>query len=423
MTAAILIAVLVAVMGGLYFAFGRSAPQLRAAPEKDEKKPLRARPGAPPPPPTSKPTTTADAPAVPKPPTPGQSLQATPTPAQPASRRTSKRDVAGLKKGLAATRGGFIARLTALFTGKKEIDPSILEEIEEVLLTSDVGVKTTQTILERLRDALAKNELSDSDAVWRALRAEASRILTASEHGGGLRLDQKPTVVLMVGVNGVGKTTTIGKLATKLKSEKKQVMLAAGDTFRAAAVQQLQVWGERTGSPVVRGKDGSDPGAVAFDATTKAIADTSCDVLFVDTAGRLHTKAPLMDEIKKVKKSIAKALDGAPHETLLVLDATTGQNALNQAALFKDALDLTGIVLTKLDGTAKGGIVLAIADVLQIPVRYVGLGERAEDLREFYPDEFVEALFARGGDDEESAAATAATTPPTSGDGDRAESA
>ncbi|MEO8876554.1 MAG: signal recognition particle-docking protein FtsY, partial [Polyangiaceae bacterium] len=315
-------------------------------------------------------------------------------------------------KGLAATRGGFIARLTALFSGKKEIDPSILEEIEEVLLTSDVGVKTTQTILERLRDALAKNELSDSDAVWRALRAEATRILTASEHGGGLRLDQKPTVVLMVGVNGVGKTTTIGKLATKLKAEKKQVMLAAGDTFRAAAVQQLQVWGERTESPVVRGKDGSDPGAVAFDATTKAAA-AKCDVLFVDTAGRLHTKAPLMDEIKKVKKSIDKAMAGAPHETLLVLDATTGQNALNQAAMFKDALDLTGIVLTKLDGTAKGGIVLAIADALQIPVRYVGLGERAEDLREFYPDEFVEALFSR----EEDAA------PAISSDGQHAESA
>jgi fused signal recognition particle receptor len=393
MTAVILIVLGLVIAGGLYFAFGRGTPKLPAPPESDTKKRIGA---PPPPPPKSK--GGADH-AVPKPPLPGTALQSYPPaapPREPASRRTSKRDVAGLKKGLAATRGGFIARLTALFTGKKEIDPSILEEIEEVLLTSDVGVKTTQTILERLRDALAKNELNDSDAVWSALRAEASRILAASEvGGGGLRLDQKPTVVLMVGVNGVGKTTTIGKLATKLKADKKQVMLAAGDTFRAAAVQQLEVWGERTGAPVVRGKDGSDPGAVAFDATTKALADKSCDVLMVDTAGRLHTKAPLMDEIKKVKKSIDKALPGAPHETLLVLDATTGQNALNQAAMFKDAVDLTGIVLTKLDGTAKGGIVLAIADALQIPVRYVGLGERAEDLREFYPDEFVEALFSR----------------------------
>jgi fused signal recognition particle receptor len=412
-----LIAFAVAALLGLYFAFGRGAPKLPAPPESDEEQPRLAKGKAPPPPPP-KATSAADGHAVPKPPLPGTALQSyPPAPPEPASRRTSKRDVAGLKKGLAATRGGFIARLTALFTGKKEIDPSILEEIEEVLLTSDVGVKTTQAILERLRDALAKNELGDSDAVWRALRAEASRILAASEvGGGGLRLTNKPTVVLMVGVNGVGKTTTIGKLATKLKAEKKQVMLAAGDTFRAAAVQQLQVWGERTESPVVRGKDGGDPGAVAFDATTKAIADKSIDVLMIDTAGRLHTKAPLMDEIKKVKKSIDKALPGAPHETLLVLDATTGQNALNQAAMFKDALDLTGIVLTKLDGTAKGGIVLAIADALQIPVRYVGLGERAEDLREFYPDEFVEALFSR--EQEEDPA-----SPAISPDGQHAESA
>ncbi len=408
----VLIAIAIAAALGLFFVFGRgkTTPQLDAKPDDAAKK---TRIGAPPLPP---PRPGVDARAVPKPPKPGEALQSYPPPAPPpapASRRTSKADVAGLKKGLAATRGGFIARLTALFTGKKEIDPSILEEIEEVLLTSDVGVKTTQTILERLRDALAKNELNDSDAVWRALRAEASRILMASDAGGGgLRIDQKPTVVLMVGVNGVGKTTTIGKLATKLKADKKQVMLAAGDTFRAAAVQQLQVWGERTGSAVVRGKDGSDPGAVAFDATSKA-ASEKCDVLFVDTAGRLHTKAPLMDEIKKVKKSIDKAMAGAPHETLLVLDATTGQNALNQAAMFKEALDLTGIVLTKLDGTAKGGIVLAIADALQIPVRYVGLGERAEDLREFYADEFVEALFSR----EEEAA------PAISADGQRAESA
>jgi fused signal recognition particle receptor len=314
----------------------------------------------------------------------------------------AKKDIAGLRKGLAATRGGFIARLTALFTGKKEIDPAILEQIEEVMLTSDVGVKTTQAILERLREQLQKNELADTDAVWAALRAEATRILTLDGATGSLRLSAKPTVVLMVGVNGVGKTTTIGKLATKYTADDKQVMLGAGDTFRAAAVQQLEVWGKRVGAVVIRGKEGADPGAVAFDATTKA-KEATADLLFIDTAGRLHTKSPLMDEIKKVRKTIAKAMDGAPHETLLVLDATTGQNALNQAAMFKDALDLTGIILTKLDGTAKGGIVLGICDELKIPVRYIGLGERAEDLREFHAEEFVEALFGKG--DDEAAAA------------------
>lgn len=319
---------------------------------------------------------------------------------QPSQRTPSKKDVAGLRKGLAATRGGFIARLTALFTDKKEIDPAILEQMEEVMLSSDVGVKTTQAILARLRESLEKNELADADAVWAALRSEATRILTVE--GGPIRFSSKPTVVLMVGVNGVGKTTTIGKLATKYKAANKKVMLAAGDTFRAAAVQQLEVWGKRVEAEVVRGKDGADPGSVAFDATNKA-KEAGADVLFVDTAGRLHTKSPLMDEIKKVRKTIAKAMEGAPHETLLVLDATTGQNALTQAAMFKEALDLTGIVLTKLDGTAKGGIVLGICDELKVPVRYIGLGERAEDLREFHVEEFVEALFGKS--DDEAAAA------------------
>jgi fused signal recognition particle receptor len=315
----------------------------------------------------------------------------------------SKKDVAGLRKGLAATRGGFMARLKALFTGKKEIDPAILEQMEEIMISSDVGVKTTQSILERLRDKLAKNELADSDAVWAALRAEATRILDIPQPGpAGRDSKQKPMVVLMVGVNGVGKTTTIGKLATKWNSEGKKVVLAAGDTFRAAAVQQLEVWGKRVGAEVVKGKEGADPGAVAFEATKKA-AEVGADVLLVDTAGRLHTKVNLMDEIKKVKRTIAKAMDGAPHETLLVLDATTGQNALTQAALFKEALELTGLILTKLDGTAKGGVVLGVCDELKVPVRYIGLGERAEDLREFVAVDFVEALFGR--DDDEAAAA------------------
>jgi fused signal recognition particle receptor len=318
-----------------------------------------------------------------------------PAPSVPAPRK----DVAGLRKGLAATRGGFIARLTSLFQGKKEIDPAILEQVEEVMLASDVGPKTTHAILERLRESLARNELKDSDAVWSALRAEASRILGIG--GGAIRSSTQPTVVLLVGVNGVGKTTTIGKLATRFHAAGKKVVLAAGDTFRAAAVQQLEVWGKRVGADVVKGKEGADPGAVAFDATTKA-REAGADLLLVDTAGRLHTKVPLMDEIKKVRKTIGKAMEGAPHETLLVLDATTGQNALTQAAMFKEALDLTGIVLTKLDGTAKGGIVLGICDELKVPVRYIGLGERADDLREFQADDFVEALFGAG---EEEAAA------------------
>jgi fused signal recognition particle receptor len=360
------------------------------AAREPERKPASERPAA------TAPGKSSEPPAAAPSPSHGPSQPAPAGPSAPAS----KRDLAGLRKGLAATRGGFIARLSALFQGKKELDPAILQQVEEVMLASDVGPKTTQAILERLRDSLAKNELADSDAVWAALRAEATRILGIG--GGAIRASGKPTVVLMVGVNGAGKTTTIGKLATRYNGAGKKVVLAAGDTFRAAAVQQLEVWGKRVGSEVVKGKEGADPGAVAFDATNKA-KEQGADLLLVDTAGRLHTKIPLMDEIKKVRKTIAKAMDGAPHETLLVIDATTGQNALAQASLFKEALDLTGIVLTKLDGTAKGGIVLGICDELKVPVRYVGLGERAEDLREFHAEDFVEALFGKG--EEESAAA------------------
>jgi fused signal recognition particle receptor len=384
----------------LYFAFVRKRPELPGTPvepskltspeaaERAAQKTKQLAPASKPPPPPA-------ATKAPEPVVPVVSTDVLPVSERPA-KALSKKDVAGIRKGLAATRGGFIARLTALFTGKKEIDPSILEELEEVMLSSDVGVKTTQAILERLRDRLAKNELADADAVWSALRAEATRILSVG--GGALKDAGKPTVVLMVGVNGVGKTTSIGKLGTRYTNEGKKVLLAAGDTFRAAAVQQLEVWGKRIGVDVVKGKEGADPGAVAFEATTKA-KEAGADLLLVDTAGRLHTKAPLMDEIKKVRKTIAKAMEGAPHETLLVLDATTGQNALTQAALFKEAVDLTGIILTKLDGTAKGGIVLGICDELKVPVRYIGLGERAEDLREFQVDEFVEALFGREGDE------------------------
>lgn len=299
-------------------------------------------------------------------------------------------DPATVRRGLARTRGGMIARLNDLLRGRKVVDPSLLSEIEEVLLTSDVGVKTSQKLIQRLHERLERNELDDNEKVWAALGSEARAILG---EGGRLKLRNKPTVVLMVGVNGSGKTTTIGKLASKLKAQGKNVVLGAGDTFRAAAVQQLEVWGEREGATVVKGKEGADPGAVLFDAITKA-KEIGADVVLADTAGRLQNKTNLMDELAKIRRTVSKALDGAPHETLLVLDSTNGQNAIQQARLFMETIPLTGIVLTKLDGTAKGGVILAIADELNLPVRYIGIGERAADLREFDPGEFVEALFA-----------------------------
>ncbi len=318
-----------------------------------------------------------------------------------ATKRT--RDVAGLRKGLGKSRAteGFFGRLAKLITGRREIDPNIVDEMEEVLITSDVGVKTTEAILERLREGMRSKELNDSDKVWAALRQEAVRILRVGD--GGMPLRSKPTVVLMVGVNGSGKTTTIGKMATQLKADGRKVLLAAGDTFRAAAVQQLQVWGDRVGCDVVKGKDGADPGAVIFDAIRQA-SEANADVVLADTAGRLHTKTNLMEELKKVARTMGKAMEGAPHEILLVIDATNGQNALAQSRQFAEAMPLSGIVLTKLDGTAKGGVVLGICDELKVPVRYIGIGERADDLRPFDAEEFVEALLGSADSEENEAA-------------------
>jgi fused signal recognition particle receptor len=308
------------------------------------------------------------------------------------------RDVRSLRRGLSKSREseGFFGRLRALFTGKKELSPDLAAQIEEILITSDVGVETTAALLERVKATLAKSDLSDPEIVWSELRAECLKILESSA-SGPLELRASPTVVLMVGVNGAGKTTTIGKLATKLSGSGKKCVLAAGDTFRAAAVQQLVVWGERVGCEVVRGKDGADPGSVVFDAIKKA-QEIGADVVLADTAGRLHTKSNLMSEMKKIAKTAEKALPGAPHEILLVVDSTNGQNAFAQAKEFKEALPLTGIVLTKLDGTAKGGVVLGVANGLRVPVRYVGLGERPDDLHEFSPEDFVEALLGRESD-------------------------
>ena len=331
-------------------------------------------------------------------PTPPRASQPPPRPPAPPTRTPARapRDIEGLRRGLSKARAseGFFGRLRSLFSGKKELNPDIASELEEVLLSSDVGSETSALLLGRVKEVLSQGELADPDKVWEALRAEAERIVTVEGITGPLELSHKPTVVLLVGVNGAGKTTTIGKLATKLQASGKKCVLAAGDTFRAAAVQQLVVWGDRIGCEVVRGKDGADPGSVVFDAIKKA-QETGVDVVLADTAGRLHTKSNLMAEMKKIAKTAEKALPGAPHEILLVIDATNGQNALAQAKEFKEALPLTGIVLTKLDGTAKGGVVLGIANALRLPVRFVGLGERPDDLHEFAPADFVEALLGR----------------------------
>ncbi len=304
-----------------------------------------------------------------------------------------KETVAALKKGLAETRGGFIARLAQLFGRKKEIDPALLEEIQQVLITADLGPHASEKMLARLRERLDRRELANEDAVWKALADDARAILGAK--AGPLSFAPSgPTLILIVGVNGVGKTTTIGKLASRFQSEGKKVVLAAGDTFRAAAVTQLEVWGRRVGCPVVKGKERADPGSVIFDAI-KTARDTGADVVLADTAGRLHTKSNLMEEIKKVVRTAEKALERNVDHVLLVLDATTGQNAIQQAQIFKEAIAVSGIVLTKLDGTAKGGVVLGIVDEHGVPVRFVGIGERVEDLREFDPELFVTALFEK----------------------------
>jgi fused signal recognition particle receptor len=302
-----------------------------------------------------------------------------------------------LAEGLAKTRGGFMARLNALVGASKELDEAALAELEEILFSADVGVRTATKLLESVRERLKRKELSDLSRVKAALREEIERILSlgqadgAAGHGG-LPDAPPPQVVMVVGVNGTGKTTTIGKLAAKLKAAGKSVILGAGDTFRAAAGEQLDVWADRAGVPMVRGKDGSDPGAVLFDAVTRAKAE-KIGVVLCDTAGRLHTKSNLMEELKRLKRTLAKAHEGSPQEVLLVVDATTGQNAIQQARQFHESLGVTGFVLTKLDGTAKGGVIIGICDELKIPVRYVGIGEKVADLKEFNPHEFVDALF------------------------------
>ncbi len=296
-----------------------------------------------------------------------------------------------LAEGLAKTRGGFMASLNSFLGRTRVVDESVLGELEEVLFSADIGVKTATGLLEFARQKVKAKDLADAEKLKVAIRGEVERIVALPD-GASAPPVQKPFVVMVVGVNGSGKTTTIGKLAAQRVSQGQKVLLAAGDTFRAAATEQLEVWGQRAGAPVVKGKEGSDPGAVVFDALKKGQVE-GYDLVLCDTAGRLHTKAPLMEELKRVKRVMDKALPGAPHQTLLVLDSTNGQNAIAQAREFHAALGVNGIVLTKLDGTAKGGVVIGICDELKVPVCYVGIGEAVGDLKPFEPREFVQALF------------------------------
>ncbi len=298
-----------------------------------------------------------------------------------------------LRERMARSRQGFVQQLDELFLGRKEIDPELLDELEEVLVMADMGVSTVQDIFEELRFQVKRRELTDPDALRTRLKASIENLFRKAEaEAGRIRWQPAPFVILVVGVNGVGKTTTIAKLAFQLKQEGKKVLLVAADTFRAAAVEQLETWGKRIGVPVISHKSGSDPSAVAFDGLEAAKA-RGMDVVIVDTAGRLHTQVNLMEELKKIKRVMGRKMKGAPHEVFLVLDATTGQNAISQARMFCDATEVTGICLTKLDGTAKGGIVASIAHDMKIPIRYIGIGEKMEDLRPFDAKEFVEALF------------------------------
>lgn len=296
-----------------------------------------------------------------------------------------------LKRGLSKTRDGLVGRIDTLVFGKKQIDADTLDELEEILITSDLGVATTAELIRSLELRLRRDELSDGEALKRALRDEI--LARLKRHAAPLDCGgSKPFVIMVVGVNGVGKTTTIGKLAARYTAEGQRVLLAAGDTFRAAATEQLLVWGERTGVEVIRHQAGADPAAVVFDACKAAVA-RKADVLIIDTAGRLHTKVNLMEELRKMYRVLGREIPGAPHETLLVLDAATGQNALAQARIFQETAGVSGIVLTKLDGTAKGGIVVAITSEFKLPIRFIGVGETMEDLRDFDPVEYVDALF------------------------------
>ncbi len=366
----------------------RSAFRAPLAPAKkpEPKKPEVAEPSAPAE--VKKPPQLAKAPA--KAPA-AKAKPATPPPEPP---RPAAPEAAGrtLREGLARTHDGFVKKLGLIFGGAKTIDDGLLGELEEALFSADIGVRTSQKLVERVHEALGKKELQDPQRVWGAMKRQITDMLKVEDRGFDLAR-AKPLVIMVVGVNGAGKTTTIGKLARTYADQGKRVLLAAGDTFRAAAVEQLEVWASRAGVPVVRGGERQDPSSVIFEAVKRAV-DEGFDVVIADTAGRLQAKKELMDELGKVHRVIGKAMPGAPHEVWLVLDSTNGQNAISQAKEFTQVVDVTGLVLTKLDGTAKGGVVIGICDEMRLPVRYIGIGEKVEDLRAFDAEAFAEALFA-----------------------------
>ncbi len=298
-----------------------------------------------------------------------------------------------LKKGLSKTHQGFVEKMDRLFLGKKTIDQDVLDELEGLLFEADLGVKTSGQLIEGVRQGLKRGELQEPQKVKEFIKQEILRVLESGEKPLSIDFSQtKPFVMMVVGVNGGGKTTTIGKIAHQYSSQGKKVLVGAADTFRAAAVEQLEIWANRVGADLIKQSKGSDPSAVAFDSIHAAKARET-DLVFIDTAGRLQTKVNLMEELKKIKRIVSRECPGAPHEILLVLDATTGQNAISQAKLFNEAIGVTGIALTKLDGTAKGGIIIGITEELKIPIRYVGVGEGVDDLKDFSAAEFVEALF------------------------------
>ncbi|WP_085720859.1 MULTISPECIES: signal recognition particle-docking protein FtsY [unclassified Pseudomonas] len=332
-------------------------------------------------------------PAIPERPAPEPAAPVTAAPVAVQAEQAKPGFFARLKQGLSKTSASIGEGMASLFLGKKVIDDDLLDEIETRLLTADVGVEATSTIVQNLTQKVARKQLADADALYKSLQEELAALLRPVEQPLVVQAQNKPYVILVVGVNGAGKTTTIGKLAKKLQLEGKKVMLAAGDTFRAAAVEQLQVWGERNQIPVIAQHTGADSASVIFDAVQAAKA-RGVDVLIADTAGRLHTKDNLMEELKKVRRVIGKLDAEAPHEVLLVLDAGTGQNAISQAKYFNQSVELTGLALTKLDGTAKGGVIFALAKQFKLPIRFIGVGEGIDDLRTFEAEPFVKALFA-----------------------------
>ncbi|AEG60002.1 signal recognition particle-docking protein FtsY [Desulforamulus ruminis] len=303
-----------------------------------------------------------------------------------------------LKESLTKTRESFVEKIDQVVTGRKGIDEELYEELEEVLIQADVGVNTAMTLVERVRKGVKARNVQEAYRLKDIFQEELEYLM--GEKISPIQLNPEgPTVIMVVGVNGVGKTTTIGKLAHNYKEQGKKVLLAAGDTFRAAAIDQLEIWAQRVGVDIIKHQEGSDPGAVAYDAV-HAARSRKADILLIDTAGRLHNKSNLMDELRKVYKVIARELPGAPHEVLLILDATTGQNALNQTKIFSEAVHVTGIALTKLDGTAKGGVVTAIVTEMAIPVKLIGIGEGMDDLKQFNPKDFIDALYGVNKEDQ-----------------------